>query len=168
MQTGIYQALILCSLALITGCDKAAQPQHEQHADHSSPPAALAAVSDGGNFSAQLYMTTEATSSHDQAQPLKPVHKQQRLALGQYLDWVLLLEDTQGQPLYPAAVVIGGGMPAHGHGLPSQPQIINYLGDGKYLIEGLKFNMAGDWVLQLQVRSENYLDSVEFKLHVLH
>ncbi len=168
MQTGIYQALILCSLALLSSCDNAAKPEHEQNPDNSSTPTALAAVSDGGNFNAQLYMTSEATSPDNQPQLLEPVHKEQRLALGQYLDWVLLLEDTQGQPLYPAAVVIGGGMPAHGHGLPSQPQIINYLGDGKYLIEGLKFNMAGEWVLQLQVRSENYLDSVEFKLHVIH
>lgn len=84
--------------------------------------------------------------------------------VGQFQRWMLDIRETTGAPVYPASIRIGGGMPAHGHGLPTQPQVTEYLGEGKYLIEGMKFNMAGQWVLLFVVSSEQVNSTLEFDL----
>ena len=66
------------------------------------------------------------------------------IALNRFQTWVLALRDTSGAPVAGAQVAITGGMPAHGHGLPTQPQVTEELGDGQYRIEGVKLNMVGD------------------------
>jgi hypothetical protein len=54
-------------------------------------------------------------------------------------------------------------MPQHGHGLPTQPQVTRELGDGRYLLEGMKFSMPGWSDLKLQVRStDGQADRVTF------
>jgi len=42
-------------------------------------------------------------------------------------------------------------MPAHGHGSPSSPSV-EELGQGRYLIRNVAFNMAGEWELNIQAR----------------
>jgi len=54
--------------------------------------------------------------------------------------------------------LISGGMDAHGHGLPTSPFVTSYLGQGKYLIEGLLFNMSGEWNLQFAIKSPKFSD----------
>jgi len=53
--------------------------------------------------------------------------------------------------LKPGDIKISGGMPAHGHGLPTRPRVthVSRTSNGEFLltIEGLKFQMWGDWVL---------------------
>lgn len=73
--------------------------------------------------------------------------------LNQYHHWTLTLRDARGNAVYPAQVLIGGGMfgAGHGHGLPSQPQLGEYLGDGVYRIDGVLFNMAGNWTLMFDI-----------------
>ena len=66
----------------------------------------------------------------------------------------------------PARISVGGGMRAHGHGLPTQPQISEYLGEGKYLVKGLKFNMNGNWELAFDIDAEDRKDKVVFELKI--
>jgi len=57
--------------------------------------------------------------------------------------WILRLETLDGQPVRNAEITVAGGMPKHNHGLPTAPQVTRELGNGDYLVEGIKFQMAG-------------------------
>src|SRR5690349_20737536 len=46
-------------------------------------------------------------------------------------------------PVASATIDVDGGMPQHGHGLPTTPRVTHVAGDGSYEVEGLKFNMGG-------------------------
>ncbi|MEO1170546.1 MAG: auxin-binding protein, partial [Myxococcota bacterium] len=69
--------------------------------------------------------------------------KSGRIAVGPFQDWLVEVRRPNGPPVLDAAFQISGGMKAHGHGLPSAPEVRRSLGDGIYLLEGLKFSMAG-------------------------
>lgn len=86
--------------------------------------------------------------------------------INQFHNWLIGIRDQDGKPVYPAAFSVTGGMPSHGHGLPTQPKVTQYLGDGKYLLEGLKFNMAGEWQLKFHILSGEQQDSAETVIHV--
>src|SRR5262245_38384975 len=55
--------------------------------------------------------------------------------------WTLHVETSDGQLVENAIISVDGDMPEHGHGLPTRPQVTQYLGDGDYLVEGIKFQM---------------------------
>ena len=72
--------------------------------------------------------------------------------------------DAAGQPVDDAQVTIDGGMPQHGHGLPTRPRVTANLGNGVYEISGLRFNMGGWWVLKLSVAAPPGNDTITFNL----
>lgn len=88
------------------------------------------------------------------------------VSIGSFQPWVVELYDAGGQPIYPARIGINGGMPGHGHGLPTQPQVTRYLGEGRYLIEGLKLNMAGDWTLLFGIETPTLRDQARLDFNV--
>jgi len=90
----------------------------------------------------------------------------QRIAINKYLDWKLIIRTADGESVSPVRVRIGGGMPMHGHGLPTQPQLGKHLGDGAYMLKGLLFSMNGSWVLELDIQSKTLKDSVTLELEV--
>ena len=84
---------------------------------------------------------------------------------GKLQRWTLHLEDTTGAPIDSATIAVDGGMPQHGHGLPTSPRATRRLGGGDHLIEGMKFNMGGWWVVKFRVASTaTGKDSVVFNL----
>lgn len=66
--------------------------------------------------------------------------------------WTLLLQNAEGEPVSDAELTLLGGMPAHNHGLPSAPQVQATSDPGRYRVEGLRFHMQGEWVLELTIR----------------
>jgi len=74
------------------------------------------------------------------------------------------LRDSNGKPIAGAAISVGGGMPEHRHGLPTQPRLTGELGDGVYEIQGVRFSMGGWWQLRLAIESPAGVDSVTFNL----
>ena len=88
--------------------------------------------------------------------------------IGKYHNWTVLILDQQSNPVNPALISVTGGMPGHGHGLPTQPRVTEYLGNGRYKIEGMKFNMDGDWTLQVHVATETIRDVAEFNFNVTY
>lgn len=78
--------------------------------------------------------------------------------------WTLHLETAPGVPVDRATVAVDGGMPQHGHGLPTRPRVTRALGNGDHLVEGIKFNMGGWWVMKFRVSSAAGDDSVVFNL----
>ena len=75
----------------------------------------------------------------------------------------LLLSDSSGAPVDGASITIDGGMPQHGHGLPTQPRVTAQLGNGAYQVDGLKFNMGGWWELKFRIAGAEP-DSITFNL----
>jgi hypothetical protein len=61
------------------------------------------------------------------------------------------LTSPAGAPVTHAHIQVDGGMPQHGHGLPTWPQVTRELPDGGYLIEGMKFSMSGWWEIKLAI-----------------
>lgn len=83
---------------------------------------------------------------------------------GRLQRWTLHLETADGMPVDRAKIEVGGGMPQHGHGLPTRPRVTRLLGAGNHLVEGLKFNMGGWWVVTFRVESAAGTDSLVFNL----
>lgn len=71
---------------------------------------------------------------------------------------------SAGAPVEGATITVDGGMPQHGHGLPTHPRVTRALGGGTYQVDGLKFNMGGWWVVKFRVRSAAGTDSVLFNV----
>ena len=76
----------------------------------------------------------------------------------------ITITDAAGRPVEGAKVAVDGGMPQHNHGLPTQPRLGRALGDGKYEIEGVRFNMGGWWELKLAIEAAPGSDNVTFNL----
>ncbi len=55
-------------------------------------------------------------------------------------------------------------MPQHGHGLPTKPVVTGPLDSGDYLVQGLKFNMGGWWVVKFRIMAPATPDPVFFNL----
>ncbi|HYD81449.1 MAG TPA: FixH family protein [Paucimonas sp.] len=67
--------------------------------------------------------------------------------------WEILLTNANGEPIDNARIKVDGGMPQHGHGFPTQPRVTKNLGNGRYLLEGVKFSMTGWWEIKLDIQS---------------
>lgn len=78
--------------------------------------------------------------------------------------WVLHLEDNEGEPVSGASISVEGGMPAHDHGLPTNPRVTEYPGNGDYLLEGLRFHMQGRWEIELTIEDGTNRDTVTIPL----
>jgi hypothetical protein len=90
--------------------------------------------------------------------------EEEPLRQGELHAWVLTLTTPDNKPVEGATIAVDGGMPQHGHGLPTSPQMTSYLGDGRYRIEGVKFNMAGWWELKFAISAPPGDDRVTFNL----
>lgn len=86
------------------------------------------------------------------------------IPINQIHTWTLHVEDANGQPVEDATIRVDGGMPQHGHGLPTAPQVTEYLGNGDYRAEGMKFNMSGWWVITLDIDTNGASDRVTYNL----
>ena len=54
-------------------------------------------------------------------------------------------------------------MPAHGHGLPTAPRVTEILGDGRYLVNAARFNMAGWWQVTFAIEG-HHADTASFNI----
>jgi hypothetical protein len=77
---------------------------------------------------------------------------------------LVVVTDSDGHAVDGATIAIGGGMPQHGHGLPTRPRVTKELGGGVYEISGVRFNMGGWWEFSLDITSSVGSDKVTFNL----
>jgi hypothetical protein len=82
------------------------------------------------------------------------------LPINQMHNWTLHLQDQNGMPVANALITLTGGMPVHNHGFPTNPVMTQYLGNGNYRVEGIRFHMQGDWVLNLVITTVDFMDTV--------
>ncbi|RVU86067.1 hypothetical protein EOL70_01060 [Leucothrix sargassi] len=82
--------------------------------------------------------------------------------VGDFQNCQLFLTQSD-KPVSGALLAIDGGMRAHGHGLPTQPRLIELTEQaGHYKIDGLKFSMTGDWTIGFLVRANRVNDQLIF------
>lgn len=92
------------------------------------------------------------------------------VVLNQIQAWRLILTDINGEPVSNVVVNFNGHMPGHVHGLPTQPLLTDEIAPGVYRISGVKFQMAGWWVIELGLSlatvdgSDKPFDSLRFNL----
>jgi len=86
------------------------------------------------------------------------------LTINKIHGWTLKIETPDGMPVKDAVISIDGDMPEHGHGLPTEPEVTQELGDGVYLVEGMKFSMPGWWTMKFIIQTQDLEDSVTFNL----
>lgn len=80
--------------------------------------------------------------------------------------WIIHVENKHQQDVLEASITVDGGMPEHDHGLPTRPQITKNLGNGSYLLEGIKFHMGGWWILTISIVDGSVSDSVTFDINL--
>jgi hypothetical protein len=107
------------------------------------------------------YATTQVSSTQKYRATFSPA---ETIRVGKLHQWNIEVESMDGTPVDEARITVDGGMPQHGHGLPTKPVVTQHLGDGKHLIEGMKFNMGGWWVVKLQIDGAQGSDVVTFNL----
>ena len=71
--------------------------------------------------------------------------------IGRMHSWVFHVETVEGTFFQPVRLAVSGGMPQHGHGFVTEPRVTRVLGNGDFLVEGVKFHMAGDWTFRFEV-----------------
>jgi hypothetical protein len=88
------------------------------------------------------------------------------LPIGQIHAWQIKLSTPEGTPVRDARITVDGGMPQHGHGLPTRPQVTQDVSSGAYLMEGMKFSMTGWWEIKLAIQAADGADTVIFNAMV--
>jgi hypothetical protein len=83
-------------------------------------------------------------------------------AINQMHSWKVKLTTPQGAPVHGARFLVDGGMPQHGHGLPTQPRVTREVEDGTYALDGMKFSMTGWWEVKLAIQGPHGADQVTF------
>ncbi|MEJ8834863.1 FixH family protein [Ramlibacter sp. AN1133] len=86
--------------------------------------------------------------------------------VGRLHAWTLHVARANGTPVTDAVFAVDGDMPQHGHGLPTRPRVTRHLGNGDYLLEGVKFQMGGWWVMDFDVTADGRTERVRFHLQL--
>jgi hypothetical protein len=86
------------------------------------------------------------------------------IVINQIHSWTIHVAKPDGQPVTDAVITVDGDMPQHGHGLPTRPQVTKHLGNGDYLVEGMKFQMGGWWVVDFTIDHHGQRDTVRFNM----
>ena len=108
-----------------------------------------------------LIVASTSASSIDSHFHVTYNSKSMPVPLNKIHQWVINIKDRDGNAVEKATILVDGGMPAHNHGLPTQP-IATEIGNGNYLIEGMKFSMTGLWEMWFYIQTDTVKDEVMF------
>jgi hypothetical protein len=131
-------ACLLLALPFALSCDVPIEPstkgvERESSVERvDSAPGASSASNDG------LYRVI--LRPRDGAIPLNEMHA-----------WTVDVTTAEGEAFRPTRLAFTGGMPQHQHGFITEPRVTRALGPGRFLIEGVKFHMAGSWMLRVEL-----------------
>lgn len=137
----IVRQLAFAALNLLTGCMLFARPPKDLDYSRSR-------VSEGMQYRATIIPAGDTI-------PRGKLHR-----------WRLHLETSAGLPVDSAVISIDGGMPQHGHGLPTKPRVTRALGNGDHMVDGMKFNMGGWWVVKFRINAAAGRDSILFNVRL--
>lgn len=155
-------ALALC---LILHGAAAAQGMkgHDQHEQHRKHHAGASGHGTTRERPADLDVArTRMSKAHRFKVSIEP--QQGAATINRMHAWLVTVQDPDGNPVDGADITVDGGMPEHGHGLPTAPQVSSHPDKGRYLLEGMRFSMTGWWTLDLGIRSGDVHDGVTFNI----
>jgi hypothetical protein len=109
----------------------------------------------------QAYDRTQASTAHLYRATFAPMES---MKVGKLHSWNIQVTTLDGAPVKDARVTVDGGMPQHGHGLPTKPIVSQPDSAGLRIAEGMKFNMGGWWVVRLHIDGAKGSDVVTFNL----
>lgn len=141
-------------LALVTGCgDKDSDSGGHDHHDHDS----MDTLPD--DFDAATELATE-NGSYMVSYTTDP----SPIPENDYFTVTVSVHDAAGTALVAdAEAIVDAKMPAHGHGMNTQPEVTAN-GDGTFLAEGMLFHMPGYWQITVDVTGPEGVDSVAFEV----
>lgn len=84
--------------------------------------------------------------------------------VGPITSFLATVKDARGNMVEGAVILVDGGMPQHGHGLPTQPKQTDEIASGVYRIDGVKFSMTGWWEFNLNINAPSGDDRVTFNI----
>jgi hypothetical protein len=90
----------------------------------------------------------------------------QPIEINRIHSWVVHVDSPAGEPLLGAKISVTGGMPLHNHGLPTDPKMTTEIGNGDYLLEGVRFHMNGYWELLVTIDVDGKRDTVIVPLNL--
>ena len=85
------------------------------------------------------------------------------IPVGQLHAWTVAVTLPDGSPTK-ADVVFDGGMPQHGHGLPTVPKVMGEDAEGRAIVGGVRFNMPGWWELKVHLHGAAGEDTATFNI----
>ena len=88
------------------------------------------------------------------------------IVLEQVQTWTIELVMADGSSPDLSTITVDGGMPQHGHGLPSEPRVARDLGEGRFEVEGMLFSMPGWWVVNVHVETAAGTDQATFNFQL--
>lgn len=80
------------------------------------------------------------------------------------LDLTIKAPSSETAPA-PFTVKVDADMPAHQHGMNTQPELVPQ-GEHKFRVDGMLFHMAGEWVIMVDVTSAGKTERVSFAVQV--
>ena len=98
-----------------------------------------------------------AVEIHSQLSPIK---------INKMHNWIIKVTDSNNRPLNNASIEMIGGMPDHDHGLPTEPQVTEEVGPGKYLLQGVRFHMQGKWQIIFTITESSNQDQAILNLQL--
>ena len=159
----VAHLLLLVMIVTLSAC---AKNKREQQAENKTPTLKLEQKAPNnivvkGNFS-----KTSATTvmSDDKKYRVTLYSNTFPIPLQKIHSWTAHIEYADGKPLEKAKIYIHGGMPIHRHGFPVTPRVKKYLGNGNYLIKGVKFSMIGEWEMRLNIKEKTRRDRAVFRI----
>jgi hypothetical protein len=147
VRRGALMLAMLAAVASLSACSHAMMMIHKTGANR--PAASEFGLGPRGSARGSYVATLEPT------RPLRPRQMQTVR---------VTVRDAEGRAIDGAQISVDGGMPQHGHGLPTRPRVTRHLGDGTYEIEGVRFNMGGWWEFKLAIAGSRGADTVTFNL----
>lgn len=179
MRAALVGALL--SVAMLAGCNRNEPIEAEPQIPPAEPrPANIGGIKwapesaryqqirreafrEGRDFSARVDFATEQISRKGLYKVLL-LQGGDKNPVGEFERWRVLLTHPDGTPVHNATLHIKGGMPQHGHGLPTQPKITPAGAPGEYIVEGLQFSMPGWWEVSFYISSGQRDDSVTLNI----
>ena len=152
-----FKYFILLTAILLTACGKGADPSGE-----TTPPAAVTTTPTPASAVTPPVAAAPAESNNrlfraSVTSELEPV------VINQLHSWTLHLQTADGAPVEGATITVSGSMPAHSHGMPTNPQVTADLGGGNYRVEGIQFQMGGEWEVIFNITAGAVTDAVVFR-----
>jgi len=146
-------ACLLFAVFFALSCDVPAEPgtqslEQESNVVRVNTPPGSDVASNAGLYRVIL-------RPRDGAVPLNEMHA-----------WTVDVTTAEGEAFMPTRLAFTGGMPQHQHGFITEPRVTRTLGTGQFLIEGVKFHMAGDWMLRVELVGPSGADGATVHVRV--